>query len=388
MSGDAGTGRGPLDGILVADFSRILAGPYCTMLLGDMGADVIKVESPGGDDTRDWRPPVRNGVSTYYLGVNRNKRSVVLDLRLPEDRDLAYELVRRADVVVENFKPGSLAKFGLDYESAISLNPSLVYASITGFGAGKGASVPGYDLMAEAISGFMSLTGDPNGEPYKAGVAVFDVIAGLNTAIGVVSALFARTQGAPGQHIEVNLLSTALSGMVNHISAYLAGGVVPFRSGNAHPSIYPYEPLATSDGEIVVAVGNDGQFKRFCEIIGAPELADDPRFARNQDRTRHREVLGPLLVERLRLRTKAEWFTELLAAGVPCGPINTIDQGVAFAEELGLEPVVKIPFDGGELGTMRNPIGLSATSPTYRLSPPSLGEHSHEIREWLRERRT
>ena len=388
MSGDTGTGRGPLDGILVADFSRVLAGPYCTMLLGDMGADVIKVESPGGDDTRDWRPPVRNGVSTYYLGVNRNKRSVVLDLRLPEDRDLAYELVRRADVVVENFKPGSLAKFGLDYESAISLNPSLVYASITGFGAGKGASVPGYDLMAEAISGFMSLTGDPNGEPYKAGVAVFDVIAGLNTAIGVVSALFARTQGAPGQHIEVNLLSTALSGMVNHISAYLAGGVVPFRSGNAHPSIYPYEPLATSDGEIVVAVGNDGQFKRFCEIIGAPELADDPRFARNQDRTRHREVLGPLLVERLRLRTKAEWFTELLAAGVPCGPINTIDQGVAFAEELGLEPVVNIPFDGGELGTMRNPIGLSATSPTYRLSPPTLGEHSHEIREWLRERRT
>ena len=388
MSGDTGTGRGPLDGILVADFSRVLAGPYCTMLLGDMGADVIKVESPGGDDTRDWKPPVRNGVSTYYLGVNRNKRSVVLDLRLPEDRDLAYELVRRVDVVVENFKPGSLAKFGLDYESAISLNPSLVYASITGFGAGKGASVPGYDLMAEAISGFMSLTGDPDGEPYKAGVAVFDVIAGLNTAIGVVSALFARTQGAPGQHIEVNLLSTALSGMVNHISAYLAGGVVPFRSGNAHPSIYPYEPLATSDGEIVVAVGNDGQFKRFCEIIGAPELADDPRFARNQDRTRHREVLGPLLVERLRLRTKAEWFTELLAAGVPCGPINTIDQGVAFAEELGLEPVVNIPFDGGELGTMRNPIGLSATSPTYRLSPPSLGEHSHEIREWLRERGT
>ena len=388
MSGDAGTGRGPLDGILVADFSRVLAGPYCTMLLGDMGADVIKVESPGGDDTRYWRPPVRNGVSTYYLGANRNKRSVVLDFRVPEDRDLAYELVRRADVVVENFKPGSLAKFGLDYESAISLNPSLVYASITGFGAGKGASVPGYDLMAEAISGFMSLTGDPDGEPYKAGVAVFDVIAGLNTAIGVVSALFARTQGAPGQHIEVNLLSTALSGMVNHISAYLAGGVVPFRSGNAHPSIYPYEPLATSDGEIVVAVGNDGQFKRFCEIIGAPELADDPRFARNQDRTRHREVLGPLLVERLRLRTKAEWFTELLAAGVPCGPINTIDQGVAFAEELGLEPVVNIPFDGGELGTMRNPIGLSATSPTYRLSPPTLGEHSHEIREWLGERRT
>ncbi len=388
MSGDAGTGRGPLDGILVADFSRVLAGPYCTMLLGDMGADVIKVESPGGDDTRYWRPPVRNGVSTYYLGANRNKRSVVLDFRVPEDRDLAYELVRRADVVVENFKPGSLAKFGLDYESAISLNPSLVYASITGFGAGKGASVPGYDLMAEAISGFMSLTGDPDGEPYKAGVAVFDVIAGLNTAIGVVSALFARTQGAPGQHIEVNLLSTALSGMVNHISAYLAGGVVPFRSGNAHPSIYPYEPLATSDGEIVVAVGNDSQFKRFCEIIGAPELADDPRFARNQDRTRHREVLGPLLVERLRLRTKAEWFTELLAAGVPCGPINTIDQGVAFAEELGLEPVVNIPFDGGELGTMRNPIGLSATSPTYRLAPPTLGEHSHEIREWLRERRT
>ncbi len=375
-----------MDGILVADFSRVLAGPYCTMLLGDLGADVIKVESPGGDDTRGWKPPVRDGVSTYYLGVNRNKRSVVLDFGSPEDRVLAHELVRRADVVVENFKPGSLAKFGLDYESAIALNPSLVYASITGFGTGKGATIPGYDLMAEAISGFMSLTGDPDGEPYKGGVAVFDVIAGLNTAIGVAAALFARAQGAPGQHIEVNLLSTALSGMVNHTSAYLAGGVVPFRSGNAHPSIYPYEPLATSDGEIVVAVGNDGQFKRFCEILGAPELAADPRFARNQDRTRHRDVLGPLLVERLKLRTKEEWFKELLAAGVPCGPINTIDRGVAFAEELGLDPVVKVPFDGGELGTMRNPIALSVTAPTYRLSPPALGEHSAEIREWLRNR--
>ncbi|MDA8118198.1 MAG: CoA transferase [Actinomycetota bacterium] len=385
MSGEpSGSARGPLDGVVVADFSRVLAGPYCTMLLGDLGADVIKVESPGGDDTRGWKPPVRDGVSTYYLGVNRNKRSVVLDLASGEDRELAHELVRRADVMVENFKPGSLAKFGLDYDAAIALNPSLVYASITGFGSGKGASIPGYDLMAEAISGFMSVTGDPNGEPYKAGVAVFDVIAGLNTAIGVVSALFARSKGSAGQHIEVNLLSTALSGMVNHTSAYLAGGVVPFRSGNSHPSIYPYEPLATSDGEIVVAVGNDGQFRRFCEIIGAPELAEDARFARNQDRTRHREVLGPLLVERLKRRTKGEWFEELLAAGVPCGPINTIDQGVAFAEQLGMDPVVRFPFDGGQLGTMRNPIGLSGTAPTYRLAPPGLGEHSEEIRDWLR----
>ena len=384
MSGEpAGGGRGPLDGVVVEDFSRVLAGPYCTMLLGDLGADIIKVESPGGDDTRNWKPPVRDGISTYYLGVNRNKRSVVLDLASAEDRKLAHELVRRADVMVENFKPGSLAKFDLDYDSAIALNPGLVYASITGFGSGKGASIPGYDLMAEAISGFMSLTGDPDGEPYKAGVAVFDVIAGLHTAIGVVSALVARSKGAPGQHIEVNLLSTALSGMANQTSAYLAGGVVPFRAGNAHPSVYPYEPLATSDGEIVVAVGNDGQFRRFCEVIGAPELADDPRFAHNQDRTRHSDVLRPLLVERLKLRTKAEWFEDLLGEGVPCGPINTIDQGVAFAEQLGLDPVVRLPFDGGELGTMRNPIGLSGTSPTYRLAPPKLGEHSEEIRRWL-----
>ncbi|MDA8101573.1 MAG: CoA transferase [Nitrospiraceae bacterium] len=384
MSGEpAGGGRGPLDGVVVADFSRVLAGPYCTMLLGDLGADIIKVESPGGDDTRNWKPPVRDGISTYYLGVNRNKRSVVLDLTSGEDRKLAQELVRRADVMVENFKPGSLAKFDLDYDSAIALNPGLVYASITGFGSGKGASVPGYDLMAEAVSGFMSLTGDPDGEPYKAGVAVFDVIAGLHTAIGVVAALVARSKGAPGQHIEVNLLSTALSGMANQTSAYLAGGVVPFRSGNAHPSVYPYEPLATSDGEIVVAVGNDGQFRHLCEVIGAPELADDPRFAHNQDRTRHSDVLRPLLVERLKLRTKAEWFEDLLAAGVPCGPINTIDQGIAFAEQLGLDPVVHLPFDGGELGTMRNPIGFSGTSPTYRLAPPRLGEHSDEIRSWL-----
>jgi crotonobetainyl-CoA:carnitine CoA-transferase CaiB-like acyl-CoA transferase len=371
---------GPLAGLLVADFSRILAGPYATMLLADLGAQVIKVESPGGDDTRTWMPPVRDGVATYYLGVNRNKRSVALDLKNPGDVAAAQELARRADVMIENFRPGGLARFGLDYDTVATTNDKIVYASISGFGSGKGATMPGYDLMVQAISGLMSLTGDPDGPPYRAGISVFDVMAGLHANIGILAALHSRSATGRGQHVEINLLSSALSGLVNHSSGYVAGGTVPFRMGNAHPSLFPYEPLPTADGEIIVIAGNDGQFRRLCQVLDLPELPGDPRFARNQDRTANREQLRPLLVERLSRRTKDEWFRDLLAAGVPCAPINTIDDGVALAGELGLDPVVTV---GGVPG-VRNPIRFSATPARYELPPPGLDEHGEEIRAWLK----
>ncbi|TFV58578.1 CoA transferase [Geodermatophilus sp. DF01-2] len=371
-------------GLLVADFSRVLAGPYATMLLADLGAEVVKVEAPRGDDTRTWQPPVRDGVSTYYLAINRNKRSVALDLADPADVAAARELARRADVLVENFKPGGLDRFGLDFDTVAATNPGVVYASISGFGSGpKGAALPGYDLIVQAISGMMSLTGDPGGEPYRAGVAVFDVIAGLHAAIGVLSALHVRRETGRGQHVEVDLLSSALSGLVNQTSAYVAGGVVPFRMGNGHPSLYPYEPFPCADGDLIVAAGNDAQFRRLCEVLGAPELADDPRFARNVDRTVHREELRPLLAARLRTRGKLEWFRDIVGAGVPCGPINTVDQGVAFAEEVGLDPVVAAGEGTAAVPTVRNPIRFSESRPSYRLPPPDVDEHGAEIRRWL-----
>jgi crotonobetainyl-CoA:carnitine CoA-transferase CaiB-like acyl-CoA transferase len=379
----AGGSPGPLAGLLVADFSRILAGPYATMLLADLGAEVIKVEGPAGDDTRTWMPPVRDDVSTYYLGINRNKRSIALDLRSPEDLAAARELARRADVLIENFKPGGLRRFALDYESVAAGNPGVIYASISGFGTGAGASLPGYDLMVQAISGLMSLTGDPDGSPYRAGISVFDVMAGLHASIGILAALHHRDGGGAGQHVEVNLLSSALSGLVNHSSGFVAGGVVPYRMGNAHPSLFPYEPLPTSDGELIVIAGNDGQFRKLCVVLGLPELVDDPRFGRNQDRTANREELRPLLVERLRTRTRDEWFADLIAAGVPCAPINTIDRGVAFATELGLEPVVTVGEGEAAVPMVRNPITFSATRARYELPPPGLDEHGEEIRKWL-----
>jgi len=382
MTVDQATGS--LAGLLVADFSRILAGPYATMLLADLGAEVVKVEGPGGDDTRTWQPPVRDGVSTYYLGVNRNKRSVALDLRDAGDLAAAHELARRADVFIENFKPGGLAGFGLDYEAVSAANPAVVYASISGFGSGPGgASLPGYDLIVQAISGLMSVTGDPDGEPYRAGVAVFDVMAGLHATIGILAALNHRHRTGRGQHVEISLLASAMSGLVNQTSAYVAGGVVPFRMGNSHPSLFPYEPLPCADGELIIVAGNDLQFRKLAQILGVPGLADDPRFGRNEDRTANRDQLRPLLVERLRTRTKMEWFRALIAAGVPCGPINTIDQGVAFAREVGLDPVVTVGEGAAAMPTVRNPITFSATPPEYRLPPPALDEHGDEIRRWL-----
>src|SRR5579859_2457799 len=375
---------GPLSGLLVADFSRVLAGPYCTMLLADLGADVIKVESPGGDDTRRWAPPVTSaGVSTYYLSVNRNKRSVVLDLGDPQDLAAARELARRADILVENFKPGGLARFGLDYDSVRAGNAAIVYASISGFGSGGGKNLPGYDLMVQAMSGLMSLTGDPAGPPYRAGVAVFDVMAGLHTTIAILAALNHRNATGEGQHLEASLMASAMSGMVNQTSAYAAGGVVPFRMGNSHPSLFPYEPLPTGDGELIVTAGNDAQFRKLCEVLGAPELSDDPRFNSNPGRTANRAALRPLLAEKLAAKSAAEWFDALISVGVPCGPINTVDKGIEFAQKIGLEPIVTAGSGDRTRPTMRHPVTFSKTPASYPLAPPELDEHGAELRAWL-----
>jgi crotonobetainyl-CoA:carnitine CoA-transferase CaiB-like acyl-CoA transferase len=385
MSSPSSTSRpGPLAGLLVADFSRVLAGPYCTMLLADLGADVIKVESPGGDDTRHWQPPTTSdGVSTYYLAINRNKRSVVLDLRADSDRAAAVELGRRADIMVENFKPGGLVKFGLDYASVSAANPAIIYSSITGFGTGAGRELPGYDLIVQAMSGLMSLTGEADGPPYRAGVAVFDVMAGLHSTIAILAALQHRTVTGQGQLVEASLLASAMSGLVNQASAVVTGGVVPLRMGNAHPSLFPYESLPTSDGEIIIAAGNDTQFRRLSEVLGVPELADDPRFAANKDRTANRAQLRPLLTARLGTRTSAQWFDGLVAAGVPCGPINTVDGGINLARDLGLEPVVTAGEGDAGIASIRHPVTFSVTPPSYPLPPPALDEHGAEIRAWL-----
>jgi crotonobetainyl-CoA:carnitine CoA-transferase CaiB-like acyl-CoA transferase len=372
--------RGPLDGVIVADLSRVLAGPYCTMLLADMGATVIKVESPAGDETRTWTPPDRDGVATYYLSINRNKRSVVLDFNDPDDVELTRELLRRADVAVENFKPGGLRKFGLDYESVRALNPRLVYLSISGFGTAEGAWLPGYDLVVQAVSGLMSLTGEPDGPAYRAGVAAFDVMTGLHGLIGVLAALRQRDESGEGQHVEVSLLASALSGLVNQSGAYAAAGVVPHRMGNAHPSVYPYQTMPTRDRDVIIAAANDRQFRSLCEVLGLAEIADDPRFRLNADRTANRAELHPLLLEKLHEWSADDLFVALNRAGVPCGPINSIAEGVQLAERLGLDPIVAV---GGEIDAIRNPITFGGSELRYDRSPPTLGEHSDEIREWL-----
>ena len=375
---------GPLSGLLVADFSRVLAGPYCTMLLADLGANVIKVESPAGDDTRSWMPPVtEDGVSTYFLAINRNKRSVTLDLKNSGDLAMAKTLARRADVFVQNFKPGGLARYGLDYDSVSAGNPSIIYASISGFGSGGGKDLPGYDLMVQAMSGLMSLTGSPDGPPYRAGISAFDVIAGLHTTIAILAALNHRGATGEGQHLEASLMASAMSGMVNQTSAYAAAGVVPFRMGNSHPSLFPYEPLPTGDGELIVTAGNDAQFRKLCEVIGAPELPEDPMFASNPSRTANRDKLRPLLAEKLAARSAAEWFDLLIAVGVPCGPINTVDKGIEFAQKIGLDPIVIAGSGDRTRPSMRHPVGFSATPASYPLAPPELDEHGDEIRAWL-----
>jgi len=375
----------PLDGLIVADFSRVLAGPYCSMLLADMGATVIKVESPQGDDTRTWMPPTKNGVATYYMSINRNKKSLVLDFSSEEDRKVGLELIKRADIFIENFKTGGLKKFGFDFDSVATINPKLIYLSISGFGTAEGAWLPGYDLIVQAVSGLMSLTGDPNGPPFRAGISVFDVMAGLHGLIGVLTALHQRENTGRGQHVEVNLLSSAMSGLVNQTAAYAAAGEVPFRMGNAHPSLFPYEALPTKDRNLIIAAGNDKQFRALCKVLEIESVADDSRFTANSDRTANREQLRPLLLARLAEWAADDLFIALNKVGVPCGPINTIGDGVELAEKLGLKPRIAVGEGDRKVDLIRNPITFSEGELSYELPPPHLGEHSDEIRKWLKE---
>lgn len=375
----------PLDGLIVADFSRVLAGPYCSMLLADMGATVIKVESPQGDDTRTWMPPTKNGVATYYMSINRNKKSLVLDFSSEEDRKVGLELIKRADIFIENFKTGGLKKFGFDFDSVATINPRLIYLSISGFGTAEGAWLPGYDLIVQAVSGLMSLTGDPNGPPFRAGISVFDVMAGLHGLIGVLTALHQRENTGRGQHVEVNLLSSAMSGLVNQTAAYAAAGEVPFRMGNAHPSLFPYEALPTKDRDLIIAAGNDKQFRALCKVLEIESVADDSRFTANSDRTANREQLRPLLLARLAEWAADDLFIALNKVGVPCGPINTIGDGVELAEKLGLKPRIAVGEGDRKVDLIRNPITFSEGELSYELPPPQLGEHSDEIRKWLKE---
>ena len=366
-----------LGGLKVLDFSRVLAGPLATMVLGDLGASVTKIEPPAGDDTRQWGPPYDEaGDATYFQAVNRNKDAVVLDLTEPGDLARAKQMAGEADVFVENFRPGVTARFGLDYESLRETNPRLVYCSITGFGAGKGAALPGYDLLAQALGGLMSITGTPDGEPQKVGVALVDVLAGLFSTIGILAALEHRRDSGEGQLVEVDLLSAVLAGLVNQASAYTVAGVVPERMGNAHPSITPYEPLRSADGELVVAVGNDRQFGALCEALGAPELAHDPRFASNKARVANRGAMRAALEERLATRPAGAWAEVLTAARVPAGVVNDIGAAFELARGLGLEPIVSIAReDGTTIELVRNPIRLSATPASYRSAPPRFPRH-------------
>ncbi|WP_111719520.1 CaiB/BaiF CoA-transferase family protein [Homoserinimonas sp. OAct 916] len=375
----------PLFGIRVADFSRVLAGPYASMMLADLGADVIKIESPAGDDTRSWTPPVdASGRGTYFASVNRNKRSIICNLREPAGAAEARRLALSADVLIENFRPGTMERFGLGYDTLAAENPALVYCSVTGFGAGDGAHLPGYDLLVQAVGGLMSVTGDPDSEPTKAGVALIDVLTGQNAVVGIQAALRVRDHTGEGQHVEVNLLSSLLSALVNQASAALNTGVSPTRMGNAHPSIAPYETFTAKDGPFVIAVGNDGQFGRLAEIIGAPQMSADQRFANNASRVANRVQLRTILDARLATDSVARWVDAMTAAGIPAGPVNDIGQAIAFATELGLGAVTEIAGAGRTSKQISNPITLSRTPARYRLVPPDVGEHQGA--DWLTDR--
>ena len=370
-----------LDGILVADFSRVLAGPLCTMTLGDLGADVVKVERPdGGDDTREWGPPWHDEGATYYLGLNRNKRSVTLDLKDPGDLALARRLAARADVVVESFRPGTIDRLGLGYDDVAPGNPGVVYCSISAFGTGeRAAALPGYDLLLQAMSGLMSVTGETDGRPLKVGAALIDMICGLYAANGILAELHARSRTGEGQRVHVSLMDSALAALLNQGSGFLNAGVVPGRLGNRHPSITPYETFRAADGDFAVACGNDALFRRLCAAIGRPELAEDARYADNRARLEHRDALTTDLEAAFAGADAAEWVARLGEAGVPAGPINDVGEAFAFAEELGLEPWVEV--DG--VRTVRPAMTLSTTPAAVRRRPPRLGEHDAEIRAWL-----
>jgi crotonobetainyl-CoA:carnitine CoA-transferase CaiB-like acyl-CoA transferase len=374
---------GALDGILVADFSRVLAGPLCTMTLGDLGADVVKVERPLlGDDTRQWGPPFVAEGATYYLGLNRNKRSVALDLKDAGDLELARRLAARADVLVESFRPGTMDRLGLGYEDVRAQNGGVVYCSVSAFGSGeRAAALPGYDLLLQAMSGLMSVTGEPDGRPLKVGAALIDMLCGLYAVNGILAALQARGRDGEGQRVEVSLMDSALAGLLNQGSAYVLAGEIAGRLGNRHPSIVPYETFTAADGDFALAVGNDALFARLCGAIGHPELATNRFYESNEARLENRDLLFAELSGVFATRTVAEWVERLASAGVPAGPIHDIGEAFAFADELGLEPIDET--DG--VRTVRSPLRLGGTPASVRRRPPRLGEHSDEIRAWLRQ---
>ncbi|WP_235547860.1 MULTISPECIES: CaiB/BaiF CoA transferase family protein [unclassified Nocardioides] len=371
----------PLTGLVVADFSRVLAGPLATMTLADLGATVVKVEHPdGGDDTRRWGPPwTRNG-SSYFGSANRSKQSIALDLRVPADLAMAHELVRRADVLVENFRSGGLDKYGLDPVANRVVNPRLIHCSITGFGSGAGAHLPGYDFVVQALGGLMSITGEPGGDPQKVGVALVDVLTGKDAVIGILAALHQRRLTGLGQHVEVSLLQSLIGSLANQASSYLATGTSPHRLGNRHPSIAPYETLRCADGLLAVACGNDRQFQRLCEVLGLPRVAGDDRFSTNGARVGHRDELVALLEDRLAARTAAEWQTVLTVADVPAGEVKDIAHGIDLAVSLGLDPLVDVD---GEPPQVAHPIHYSAFEPAHPTPPPTLGQHDDDVRRWL-----
>ena len=378
----------PLQGIRVLDLSRVLAGPYCTMVLGDLGAEVIKVEPPEGDETRAWGPPFAEGESAYYLCVNRNKRDIVINLKTDEGKKVLRDLALQSDVLVENFRPGTLEKFGLDFATLSQSNPKLIYCSITGFGqTGPMRDKPGYDFMIQALGGLMSITGEPEGEPMKTGVAVVDLFAGQNAVIAILASLQARTLTGRGQQLDIALFDSQLGWLANVASNYLISGKLPKRHGNAHPNIVPYQSFQASDGWFAIAVGNDRQFGRLCEVIGRLDLANDERFAKNSERVQNREELIGLLKSIFLMRPVSEWLSALDEAEIPCGPINTFEQVFSMPQVQEREMLVKMDHPTiGELPLVGSPLKFSDTPVQYRLPPPLMGEHTEEVLRELRDR--
>ena len=381
---------GPLDGIRILDLSRVLAGPFCTQMLADLGAEVIKVERPGvGDETRTWGPPYvkdADGADTtesaYYLCANRNKRSVTVDFSQPRGVGLVKRLLARSDALVENFKVGGLAKFGLGYEQLREELPGLVYCSITGFGqTGPYAHRPGYDMMAQGMGGLISITGEPDRPPSKVPVAINDIVTGMYTSVALLSALRHRDLTGEGQHVDVGLLDVQVSWLANVASNYLVGGRIPRRLGTAHPNSVPYQVFPTEDGFIIIAANNDGQFERLCEAAGAAELLEDPDFSSNALRVNNRARLIPKIETITRARTTAAWMAALEAAGVPCAPVNTIDQVFADpqVQARGMQIRMPHPLAGEDVRLVGSPIRLSGTPVSYRRAPPTLGEHTDEV---------
>ncbi|MBK7456350.1 MAG: CoA transferase [Anaerolineales bacterium] len=371
----------PLNGTRVLDLSRVLAGPYCTMVLGDLGADVIKVEPPEGDETRGWGPPFAEGESAYYLCVNRNKRGIVINLKTDEGKKVLRDLALQSDVLVENFRPATLEKFGLDFETLHELNPKLIYCSITGFGqTGSMKDKPGYDFMIQALGGLMSITGEPEGEPMKTGVAVVDLFAGQNAIIAILAALQARTMTGRGQHLDISLFDSQLGWLANVASNYLISGKLPKRHGNAHANIVPYQSFQASDGWFAIAVGNDKQFLRLCEMLGKPEIAVDEKFATNSARVQNRAEIIPLLASIFNNASVSEWLAKLDEAEIPCGPIQGFEQvfSMPAVKERGM--LVKMDHPTiGELPLVGSPLKMSDTPVQYRLHPPLMGEHTQEV---------